>query len=211
MTNIKIIIFLIATMALVTIAKNDDQKLVQKAFELYKAALHDENGEEAIKYLDKTTLDYYTTILELSKNADSLTVEKQTILDKLMIFSVRHRVPKEELLKFDGRSFLVYSIKTGMIGKSSIANASIGKVQVKKGITAEGQFLVYGEKTPFKFLFNKEDGVWKIDITSLFPVSNKQFQKMADESGKGLNEYLFSLLEMLTNKKPDNGIWEKVR
>lgn len=210
MKNIKLSLLLLVMLTTISYAKNDDQKLIQKSFELYKAALHDENGEEAIKYLDKTTLDYYTTILELSKNADSLTVENQTILDKLMIFSVRHRVPKEELLKFDGRSFLVYSIKTGMIGKSSIANASIGKVQVKKGIAAEGQFLVYGEKTPFKFLLNKEDDVWKIDLTSLFPISNKQFQKMADESGKSTNDYLFSLLEMLTNKKPDSGIWKKI-
>lgn len=210
MKNIKIIILLLATMAIATIAKNDDQKLVQKSFELYKAALQEENGEEAIKYLDKTTIDYYSKMIDLTKNADSITVENQNILDKLMIFSMRHRVPKEEILKFDGKSCLVYSIKTGMIGKN-LAASSIGKVQVKKGTAAEGQLLVYGEKTPFKFLFNKEDGVWKIDLTSFFQVSNKQIQKLADESGKSTNDYLFGLLEMLTNKKPESTIWEKVR
>lgn len=210
MKNIKFALLLLAMLTTISYAKNDDQKLVQKSFELYKAALQEENGEEAIKYLDKTTIDYYTKMLDLTKNADSLTIEKQTILDKLMIFSMRHRVPKEEILNFDGKSCLVYSIKTGMIGKN-LAASSIGKVQVKKGTSAEGQLLIYGEKTPFKFLFNKEDGVWKIDLTSFFQVSNKQFQKMADESGKSTNDYLFSLLEMLTQKKPDSGIWEKVR
>lgn len=211
MKNIKSALLLLAMLTTISYAKNDDQKLVQKSFELYKAALQEENGEEAIKYLDKTTIDYYTKMLDLTKNADSVTVENQNILDKLMIISMRHRIPKEEILKFDGRSCLVYSIKSGMIGKGSLANATIGKVQVKKGTSAEGQLLMFGEKVPFKFKFNKEDGTWKIDLTSFFPVSNKQFQKLADESGKSTNDYLFGLLEMLTQKKPDSGIWLPVK
>jgi len=202
---------LLAMFTNVSYSKNEEQKLVQQSFELYKAALQDENGEEAIKYLDKNTLDYYTSMLELSKNADSLKIEKQTLLDKLMVFSVRHRVPKEELLKFNGRNFLVYAIKSGMIGKSSIANASIGKVKAKTKTSAAGEFLVYGNKTPFKFLFNKEEDQWKIDLTSFFPETNKSFQKLAKESGQNTNEYLFGLLEMLTKRKPENTIWLPVR
>lgn len=53
-------------------------------------------------------------------------------------------------------------------------------------------------------------GQWKLDLTSLFPASNLLFKQMVEESGQNENEYLFSLLEMLTGKKPGSEIWQKV-
>jgi hypothetical protein len=48
-------------------------------------------------------------------------------------------------------------------------------------------------------------------LTSLFPVSTTAFKKMADESEQTENEYLFSLLEMITGNKPNSQIWQPVK
>ena len=189
--------------------QKSEEKLVKKSFDNYKTAILNNKGDEAVKYVDSRTIKYYSDILELVKTADSTKVETISILDKLMVFSIRHRTSKEDILSFDGKSLLVYAIKSGMVGKNSVANNSIGDVTIDNDF-ARGQFIANGQKAPFYFHFYNEDGQWKIDLTSLFPVSTMAFKKMADDSGQNQNEYLFSLLEMITGKKPGTEIWKPI-
>jgi len=187
-----------------------EEKSVREAFDNYKSAILNDKGEEAVKLIDSRTIKYYGDMLELVKNADSAKVNSLSLLDKLMVFSIRHRASKEDILSFDGKGLLVYAIKSGMVGKNSVANNAIGEVTIDKDF-AKGQCLAKGQKTPFYLHFYKEEGQWKIDLTSLFSVGTMAFKKMVEDSGQSENEYLFSLLEMLTGKKPGQEIWEKVK
>lgn len=193
----------------ITYGQKKEEKLVRQSFDNYKSAILNDKGEEAVKYVDSRTIKYYSDILDLVKTADSTKVETLSILDKLMVFSIRHRTSKEEILSFDGKSLLVYAIKNGMVGKNSVANNSIGDVTIDNSF-AKGQFIANGQKIPFDFHFYKEENQWKIDITSLFTISTAVFKKMADDSGQNENEYLFSLLEMITRNKPNSEIWKPI-
>jgi hypothetical protein len=209
-TKIKIlgVLFTLLTGQL-TYGQKSEEKLVKKSFDNYKSAILNDKGEEAVNYVDSKTIKYYSDILELVKTADSAKVETLSILDKLMVFTIRHKTSKNDILSFDGKSLLVYAIKSGMDGKNSVANNSIGEVIIESDF-AKGQIIVNGQKAPFYFHFYKEEGQWKIDLTSLFPVSAMAFKKMADESGENQNDYLFSLLEMITGKKPGTEIWQPI-
>lgn len=189
--------------------QKSEEKLVQKAFDNYKTAILNDKGEEAVRYVDSRTINYYSDILDLVKTADSTKIETLSILDKLMVFSVRHRTSIENVLSFDGESLLVYAIRSGMVGKNSVANNSIGEVEIENDF-AKGQFIANGQKAPFYFHFYKENGQWKIDLTSLFQVTTMALGKMADDSGQGQNEYIFSLLEMITGKQPGAEIWKPI-
>ena len=189
--------------------QKSEEKLVRKSFDNYKTSILNDKGDEAVKYVDSRTIKYYDDILELVKTADSAKIETLSILDKLMVFSVRHRTSKDDILSFDGKSLLVYAIKSGMVGKNSVVNAAIGDVTIDNEF-AKGQFMANGQKAPFYLHFYKEDGQWKSDLTSLFPISTMAFKKMADDSGEDQNEYLFSLLEMITGKKPGAEIWKPI-
>lgn len=112
-------------------------------------------------------------------------------------------------MAMSGNDLFVYAIKNGMVGKNSVVNNTIGEVLIN-GMFAKGQLLVKGKKAPLYFHFYKETDQWKLDLTSLFPASNLLFKQMVEESGETENEYLFSLLEMLTGKKPGQQIWQKV-
>ena len=191
-------------------AQKSEAKKVTKAFEGYRSAILNDKGAEAVRYVDSNTVKYYVDMLELVKTADSATVEELSILDKLMVFSIRHRTPRENILSFDGKALLVYAIESGMVGKSSVANISIGEVTINENF-ATGQLVSNGEKAPFYFHFHNEDEQWKVDLTSIFAISTTGFQRAAKESGKGDNEFIFSLLEMITGKKPDGSIWEPVK
>ena len=189
--------------------QKSEEKLVRKTFENYRENILNDKGEEAVNYVDSRTIKYYGYILELVKEADSAKVATLSILDRLMVFSIRHRASREDILSFDGKSLLIYAITSGMVGKNSVANNSIGEVNLE-GNFAKGQFLTSGQKTPLFFHFYKEDNQWKIDLTSIFPITNVSFQKIANDSGLGENDYLFYLLEIISGKKPGREIWQPV-
>jgi len=204
------ILTLLPALINVAFGQKGEQDLVRKAFDSYKSAILNDNGDVAVKFVDSRTIKYYNGIVDLVKNADSAKVETLSILDKLIVFTIRHRTSKEDILSFDGKSLLIYAIKSGMVGKNSVVNNSIGDVTID-GNFAKGQFVVSGQKAPFNLHFYKEDQQWKIDLTSLFSVSTIAFKKMADDSGQNENDYLFGLLEMITGTKPGPGIWQPIQ
>ena len=46
------------------------------------------------------------------------------------IASMRHRVQREQLLRFDGHQLFVHAIDNGMVGKSSITRSTMGAVTI---------------------------------------------------------------------------------
>jgi hypothetical protein len=186
--------------------QKSEVKAVTASFDNYKQAILNDKGEEAVQYVDSRTINYYGDVLEKVRSADSATVNRLDLLDKVMVFSVRHRATKEDILSFDGKGLLVYAIKSGMVGKNSVVNSSIGDVTVE-GTFAKGQYVSNGQKAPFNFDFYKEDNAWKVDLTSIFPTTNIVFRKLVEESGQTENEFLFSILERLTGRRPGDEIW----
>jgi hypothetical protein len=186
--------------------QKSEVKAVTASFDNYKQAILNDKGEEAVQYVDSRTINYYGDVLEKVRSADSATVNRLDLLDKVMVFSVRHRATKEDILSFDGKGLLVYAIKSGMVGKNSVVNSSIGDVTVE-GTFAKGQYVSNGQKAPFNFDFYKEDNAWKVDLTSIFSTTNIAFRKLVEESGQTENEFLFSILERLTGRRPGDEIW----
>lgn len=170
-----------------------EEKLVKKAFDNYKSAILGDKGEEALKSISNRTVQYYSDIIDVVKTADSARIDSLSLIDKITIFSIRHRATREEITAMNGPGLFVYAIKKGMVGKSSVAHNTIGEVTIDKEF-AKGQLVANGEKAPLYFHFYKETGEWKLDLTSLFPISNQAFRKMVEDSGENENEYLFKFL-----------------
>lgn len=213
---IKLIAFIAVFMFVATSCKNPvtngiekgaiETQAIKASYENYKRTILEDKGEEAVNYLDSRTLRYYETILEKVKTADKDEANSLSFIDKLIILRIRLIAKKEEILSFDGRSLVVFAIKNGMVGKDSVINNSIGEINIKENF-AMGQLIVKGQKTDFYQHFYKENGQWKLDITSLFLASTIVFKKLIDESEMSENEYLFELLERVSNKKVNEDVW----
>ncbi len=186
-----------------------DKELVLKSFDNYKNAILTDKGEIAADFVDSRTMNYYSIILDKVKTADSIEIESMGLLDKLSVLTMRHRVPKKDLLSFNGKSLFIYAIDNGMVGKNSVANAELGDV-VTNGDFSKAEFVVSGQKTPFFFHFYREDKIWKIDITHIFSLGTAGFKKIIQESGESENDFLTNILEMLTGKKPKEDIWKPI-
>ena len=123
---------------------------------------------------------------------------------------MRHRIAKKDLLSFSGKDLFIYAIDNGMIGKSSVVNATLGDV-VTEGDFSKAVFIVSGQETPFFFHFYRENSVWKIDITHLFSLGTMGFKKMVEDSGEEENDFILNILETLTGKRPTAAIWEPIQ
>jgi len=187
-----------------------ESKKVEKAYNAYKNAILNDNGTEAVKWVDSRTIKYYSEVLELVRNADSLAVDSLSAMDKLMVFSIRHRAPADSIRNFDGKAMLVYAIDNGMVGKNSVANFDLGKIKIDSAFAA-AEITMGKRVAPIKFHFYNEDGSWKMDITALFSMSRTAFRRMVTNSQEEENAYLFNLLEAVSGKKPEPSIWKPVK
>jgi hypothetical protein len=204
--TITLIFFFILTIS--AFGQESDEELVRKSFDSYSKSLVDNNGEDVIKFVDSRTIKYYSDILDLVKNADSTKVEALSLIDKMMVLTIRHRVSKEDILSFNGEKLLIYAIKSGMIDKGGAANISIGKVTIDNDF-AKAQLISYGQESPYFLHFYKE-GQWKFDLTSTFSIAIPVLQKMADEFG-GSDKFILVALKQLTGKSPGHDIWHPIR
>jgi hypothetical protein len=186
-----------------------EKQLVSEAFEKYKNSVLNDKGEEAVNYVDNKTLEHYQHILDLVKAADSLELEKSTLLDKFFVIAIRHTTEKEILLKMTGKDLFVHAINKGMVGKESVVNATIGDVEISKDF-AVGEFQSGGKNTGVKMHFHKQSNVWKVDLTSLFSFSNIAFEKMIKETGMSENVFLLRVLEEVYEKEADASVWNAI-
>lgn len=193
-----------------SIQVQNQEDLVKEAFNSYKSSILNDKGEDAVNYVDTNTIKYYEKVLELVKNADRKEISSLSLLDKLMVVLIRHTINKEDIFSFDGRKLLVYAIENGMVGKDSVMNNSIGKVSIDENF-AKGEMLVNGKKSSIYFHFYKESGAWKVDLTSIFDISNTAFKKMVEESGQTENDFIFLIIKSSNGKKPNSNIWEPLK
>jgi hypothetical protein len=185
---------------------NENTEGVSNCFNGYKTAVLSQNGAEAIKFVDAQTLNYYAQMLDYSISISSSELQKKSFLDKLMILTLRHRATPEELHSFNGETLFIWAVENGMVGKESVQNASIGKIEIEDQ-SAKGQFVNNGQSTPFYYKFVKTGESWKIDLTSMFDISEKALLQMVKQQGMEQQEFIYYMLELLTGKEVDPNIW----
>ncbi len=130
--------------------QTNDEQLVRECFAGYKSAILNDKDSKVVEYVDSQTLRYYQDILDKAQSADSLEVNRMNIMDKLMVFSIRHRASRKDLLKFAGKELFVYSIKEGVVEKNNLENNEVGHVEVE-GDFAKGRLVVNGFAAPMHF------------------------------------------------------------
>jgi len=187
--------------------QSSEKDKIREVFVNYKSAIRNGKGEDALKYLDSTSIKYYTGILNIIKSADSAKVSSLSLLDKMIVLSIRHDARKEEIILMKGLDVFLYALKKGMIGNAS--NFEIGDILMDKNV-AKCQIFSKGSKSNLYFVLHKEKEHWKLNVTSLFDNVNLAIKHLIEDSGASENEYLYLLLESMNGKKPGNEIWQPI-
>ena len=180
---------------------------LDKCFTAYQSAMLNDQGAEAVKYLDSHSMDHFKMILEKVKGADSLAIEALSVSDKFNVLVIRHMATKKEILAFTPATMTAFAFNHGM-GKSNLEGATLGKAKIK-GNNAKAPLMKEGKKTDEEYEFNLEDGQWKIDITA--PMAKAELEMKEMLMGQNENEFIFGMLELMSGKTPTHSIWKKIK
>jgi len=187
----------------------DDVADVKACYESYFAAMREGDGERAAALVDSRTVDYYARMLELARSADSAQVAALDLMDKATVLGMRLRGNPGTLRAMDGRSALALAVDGGLMGGGGMNGLGLGTVEVE-GDVAKAGLTMRGFPVPASFRFQREDGHWRIDLTSLFDLS-----RMALGHGAGGSDAADALLmEMLSEASGGEvppGIWHPMR
>jgi hypothetical protein len=198
----RIILIIILSTLFLSCENNKEEELINESFNNYKNAVINDNGKEAVKYVDTRTIKYYGRLLELTKTADSLQIEKSTIIEKFFVLALRHTTPKDSIFKFNGQTLYSYAIDKGMTGKDGAIQLYINQVDIDNNFAIVELKSKNAQSDPgISLHYYKENGVWKADWTSFFILGNAAFKNLIKTSGMTENEFIMNTLNEVYGKQ----------
>jgi hypothetical protein len=197
-----------AIVAPCVLAEEKDDVLA--AYNSYKEAILAQKGEEAAGWVSKGTIDAYQEYVDWALEADRKTVEGLSMINRVQVLTMRHRVPAEELRKSTGKSIFAHAVKEDWIGKDGTIRTELADDIAVAGDRATGSALVGGKAAPLKFHFRKEEGKWRFDLVELMKATSPAFEAAAKQAGMEENELIMKILETVSGKKPEESIWTPV-
>lgn len=189
------------------LSQNND---VKEAFYKYKESILNQQGETAAGMVNKKTLFYYNDVLEASKNADSVSIENAGFFKKFMVLSVRHRLSPEDLFGMTGKTLFEHGVNQGWIGKESVQGIETGTIE-EDGNNAMVQMFQNGKEVPYFFQFEKENGQWLLDLTSIMETSEVALKEYLKENDLNENQFILQVLEMVTGSTLSNAVWHPLK
>ncbi len=185
----------------------EEATAVRASFDGYKQAILDQAGEKSVGFVDRNTLAYYQKMRDLALRGDRETIRALSTVDKLFVLSIRHRISSEEVELMTGESLFVYAVNQGWIGKASVINNEVGDITVS-GTHATGVHVSGRKASPFKWVFQMENGKWKLDLTSIMPAADQAFKQVIRQSGLHEDEFLITIIESVSGEKVADTVWD---
>ncbi len=183
-----------------------NEKALKKSFETYRTAIIRGNGELASMLIDQTTVRYYDRIVEMALYGGRAEVNNLSIGEKVLVLKCRHLISLDTLKTFKGADLFQYQVDNEWFDRTQIASLAITDVRIK-GRTASSRLLRGGQLLNYGYLFNVEDGIWKLDLTAGLEVVDRDHRTAARQSGLDENHYAMQLLKDLSGERVGLGIW----
>lgn len=182
---------------------------VTSAFSKYRSAILNADADAAYRLVDSNTKNYYGEMLKVILYANKEQSSNMPATAKIFIVQSRHRIPAETLKSFDGEKLFKYAVSNGWIGKKSIASFEITDIEVNQDSASSK--IKKGEKTaPFGFAFRKESENWKIDLTSILPMTESALKQAIKNANQAEDDFIFKAVETLSGKKVSPTVWDPI-
>jgi len=187
-------------------ATDEEAAAIKACYAAYEQAVLDQDGEAVIEHIATPSIEYSENLRKLILTADKKTVQSLSIFQKLSVLRCRLQMSAAELQQMSGKDFFAHGIEKGWTDKDSVAQNDLGKISVT-GTTAKAFHVYLDQPTPFQWTFRKEDGKWKFDPYAATFIEFA-LEKVVKQSGQSENEYLITLVELITEEKVDESIWQ---
>ena len=85
----------------------DETGAVTGTFDNYKSAILELKGELAVGLVTNRTVEEYQHYVDWALTADRKTMESLSLINRLQVFLLRHRLPHDLLKRMDGRAVFI--------------------------------------------------------------------------------------------------------
>jgi hypothetical protein len=186
-----------------------NSSLIKACFHEYQLAILNHEGRKAVALIDKGTIDYYSRVLDKVKSLDSSQLEKESLVEKLEILKIRHIISRKDIPGMNGMTLLTTLIDRGITNNGGIDKYTLGKIIVKND-SANAEKISNNKKTPFRYLFSKEEGSWKLRMFASSIINDIALRQLALDDGMTARDYILKLLEKISGTKPSRQIWNPI-
>lgn len=188
-----------------SIDESVDQQAVRQIFNAYKYALLNDLGPEAADLISEKTLRHYDQLRQLALTGDANELKELPSFNRLVVLAIRHNVSTTTLRKMQGKDIFSYGVKNQWVSKDSVAPFELGNITIY-GNYAGGDISLSGSMTSSQLEFRKESGVWRLNLMPLLERVGRERSAQLN-SNQDENKAILSILEQMSGRKVDAGIW----
>src|SRR5687767_4748366 len=194
-------ICLLILLGIVSCSSSDpESKNVLDTFESYRSALLEQDGVSAAENVTKATIEMYQEHRDLAVSGSEKTVKELSMINRMQVLLIRHRIDPKLLKEMDGRAVFVHAVNQNWIGKNSVLRLNLQDVVVR-GTRASAKATLDGQASADRFHFVKEQDKWKVDLARVFQGSDQVLQRQARQKGMEENEFLFSVITSVSGRR----------
>lgn len=162
---------------------------MRAAFTTYTEAALGRDGAGVVAVTASPIFDFYERARQSALTATEDELAQQSLVERLTAYTLRAEVPVPALRDDSPQELVTTAVERGLVGDEGIRNVALGEVKVD-GDEATGQLVAGGQATPLQARFLREDGVWKLDLTSLLEVSEDAFEAAAQQQGLDVEQLI---------------------
>ncbi len=152
----------------------DESSAVRRAFDAYTVAMIRRDGKAVAGLVDQASLVYFESLRKRALLLNRPELERQRLMDKLMILTLRHTFSRSKLEAMNGSQTLAKVVHEGGVS-SSLQNLPAGPVRFPR--PGYAQLSLQGEPVRYDFALHKEHGVWKFAMAELCQQQNARLER----------------------------------
>ncbi len=139
--------------------------------------------------------------------------------DRNLILLMRHRLTAQEMRQLDGEGVIALMADRGWWGIDMGAE-EYGKIRVSgttgwmevqepdRRATRSARRWLDDNRRKYNVRFYHEDGVWKLDETSMYELWGELLDREVKSAGMPADQYLIEVEEMVSEKDVPANIWD---
>lgn len=187
---------------------------VRQSFHALKAALLQNQGDEAARLVSRSTLALSEKARDLALYGSKAELEAQPTAMLAAALSLRQSIGPQKLSSMPARDLVAYVVDADLTRDGPVAGIDLGGVRVDRRAAA-ADVLSDGAFPVTQLQFSKEEGLWKLDLTDIAYGStaiDRLAQMMSPGSPGGQrvlrNELVLAMIAANAGTGVDGSLWQ---
>jgi hypothetical protein len=166
---------------------------VRDAFDAYKDAIAQRNGDALLKVIDPQNVKHYEQFLQIARAGTKEQIARLPLVHRLYVLMMRNRLRTGTLRSIDGAGFVKIAVERGWyFGGDDMSDVRLGRITVNQP-RASATVYIGRFKTDARFEFVNVEGTWLVNDECLDRLVEKELEREAAAMNISEDGLLFRL------------------